>query len=250
MNDLSETLSTFTPISLAEMDHVKLLNRIDTKFVIHGSELIGFLNVLAADYKLLTIDDKPIQPYETLYYDTPGFKLYQMHHNGRRNRYKLRCRKYVNSGISFFEIKSKTNTRRTIKKRMQIDSIPQILTEPLNQYIRENTPGEFQNYVPSLEVFFERLTLVNKHASERLTFDMNLSYKNESGEKKIDDIIIVEVKQEKHCISPYRELMKRHRHPENYLSKYCLGVTSLNCTLKKNRFKQKFRTLNKLGYDI
>jgi hypothetical protein len=133
---------------------------------------------------------------------------------------------------------------------MQIDSIPLVLTEPLNQYIRENTPGEFQNYIPSLQVFFERLTLVNKKANERLTFDMNLRYKNESGEKKIGNIIIVEVKQEKHAISPYRELMKLHRHPENYLSKYCLGVTSLNCTLKKNRFKQKFSTLNKLGYDI
>ena len=250
MTDLTATLSDFAPISLAQMDHVKLLNRIDTKFIIHSTELQGYLKLISDSYNLLTIDGCAIQQYETLYYDTPGFLLYHMHHNGKRNRYKLRCRRYVNSGISFFEIKSKTNTCRTIKKRVQIDAIPHALTESLNQYIRANTPGKSHQYIASLQVFFNRLTLVNKSANERLTIDMNLRYKNENGEKYIGNMVIVEVKQEKYTVSPFRELMKLKRHPENYLSKYCLGVTSLNSTLKKNRFKHKYSILNKLGYDI
>jgi hypothetical protein len=250
LNNLITTLSNYTPISLEEMDHVKLLNRIDTKFIIHENQLCEYLAEIASHYNLLVIRDVSLHPYETLYFDTPGFHLYQMHHNGMGNRYKLRCRKYVNSGISFFEIKLKTNTSRTIKNRIQIGNIVEMLDDSMNQYIRDNTPGHYQKYFPSLRVFFDRLTLVNKQANERLTFDLNLRYLHDGVEKKIDKIVIVEVKQEKHSISPFRELMKMHRQPHNYVSKYCMGLTCMNKNLKMNNFKQKISALNKLGYDI
>jgi len=250
MTSTTLPLSDYTPISLEEMDHVKLLDRIDTKFVIHEDQLHGFLSEMSAHYNLLMISGQTIHPYETLYFDTPAYQLYMMHHNGKRNRFKLRCRKYVTSGISYFEIKSKTNTSRTVKQRIQVDGIPEILNEQLNNYILEHTPGGFNNYVPVLRVFFDRMTLVNKHANERLTVDLNLRYKSEGGEQKIEKIVIVEVKQEKHSVSPFRELMKMHRQPKNYLSKYCLGVNCLNKELKRNRFKQKINALNRLGYGI
>ncbi len=250
MNDLTKTLSNYIPISLEGMDHVKLLNRIDTKFVIHEDQLQEYMAELASKYYLLVINGESLHPYETLYFDTPAFNLYKMHHNGRRNRYKLRCRKYVNSGISFFEIKSKTNTSRTIKNRLQIENIPEILNETLNQYISEHTPGDFQNFIPALRVFFDRMTLVNKKGHERLTFDLNLRYISNGREKKIEKIVIVEVKQEKYSLSPFMELMKMHRQAQNFVSKYCLGITCLNKELKMNRFKLKNIELTKLGYDI
>ena len=249
MNTLSSTLQSFIPISLEEMDHVKLLDRIDTKFILHEDQLLEFLKIITSEYSLLVIGGKLLHPYETLYYDTPEFNLYQMHHNGLRNRYKLRCRKYVNSGISFFEVKSKTNTDRTVKKRIQVVDIPEILNEPLNRYITDHTPGAYHDYVASLRVFFDRITLVNKQANERLTIDLNLRYTSNGYEKRIQDIAIVEVKQEKHSVSPFRELMKLQKHPKNYMSKYCLGLVCLNKGLKKNLFKRKIITLNKLGYD-
>jgi hypothetical protein len=243
-------LSSFIPISLEEMDHVKLLNRIDTKYILHEDQLKEYLAAITNQYSLLVINGKLFHPYETLYYDTPDFNLYQMHHNGKRNRYKLRCRKYVNSGMSFFEIKTKTNTCRTIKDRIQIENIPDSLDSTLNQYISDHTPGEFQDYIPSLNVFFDRITLVNKSANERLTFDINLRYKHNGDEKHIRNIVIVEVKQDKDSLSPFRELMKTQRQHQSYLSKYCVGLTSLHKELKKNNFKHKIFELNKLGYDI
>lgn len=249
MNNLSITLSNFIPISLEEMDHVKLLDRIDTKYIIHEDKLQEYLAAVATQYSLLMISGKSLHHYETLYFDTPGFHLYQMHQNGKRNRYKLRCRKYVDSGISFFEVKSKTNTCRTIKSRIQVENIPETLNEPLNQYISEHTPDVYHYYVPTLRVFFDRITLVNKQANERLTLDLNLRYTSNGFEKKIQKIVIVEVKQEKHSVSPFRELMKIKRQPQNYMSKYCLGITYLNKGLKMNHFKQKISALNKLGYD-
>ncbi|MFA5972892.1 MAG: polyphosphate polymerase domain-containing protein [Lentimicrobiaceae bacterium] len=250
MNELSATLSNFSPISLEEMDHVALLDRIDTKYVIHENQLREYLTAVASNYKLLVISGKTIHPYETLYFDTADFLLYHMHHNGKLNRYKLRYRKYVDSGISFFEIKSKINTSHTVKIRMQVDDILEKLDEPMYQYISEHTPGDQQNFVPALRVFFDRLTLVNKQANERLTFDLNLRYKFNGVEKKMRDIVIVEVKQEKYTISPFRELMKMYRLPSNYLSKYCIGLTSIHKELKMNNFKQKINTLSSLGYDL
>jgi len=250
MNDLVSTLSGIVPISLEEMDHVKLLNRIDTKYILHEDQLQEYMAAIANQYSLLVISGKLFHPYETLYYDTPDFHLYQMHHNGKRNRYKLRCRKYVNSGVSFFEVKTKTNTSRTIKDRLQIENIPDSLDSTLNQYISDHTPGEFQDYIPSLQVYFDRITLVNKSANERLTFDINLRYKRNGDEKEIRNIVIVEVKQEKNSVSPFRELMKRQRQHQSYLSKYCVGLTNLHKELKMNNFKHKVFELNKQGYDI
>jgi hypothetical protein len=250
MNDISSALSGFVPITLEEMDHVKLLNRIDTKFILHEAQLPEFLSALTTQYSILFIDGISVHPYETLYFDTPDFRLYRMHHNGKRNRYKLRCRRYTNSGISFFEVKSKTNTGRTIKKRMPVEIFPEVLNENLNAYIQENTPGIYPDYVPVLRVFFDRLTLVNKLANERLTFDMNIRYSNNGTVKTIHHIVIAEVKQEKHSISPFRDLMKLNHQHKQYLSKYCIGISSLNKDLKMNLFKQKINKLTKLGYDI
>lgn len=250
MTDLSSTLQTFIPISLEEMEHVKLLDRFDTKYVLHKNQLQPLLAEIASQYSLLVIGGKSLHPYETLYFDTPDFHLYHMHHNGKLNRYKLRCRKYVSSGISFFEIKSKTNKSRTIKTRIQIDNIPEKLNEQLNQYIYDHTPGDYKEYISSLRVFFDRITLVNKQADERLTIDINLRYSINEVEKKIPKIVIAEVKQGKNSVSPFRELMKMQRQSQNYISKYCLGLTCLNKELKMNSFKHKIYTLDNLGYEI
>jgi hypothetical protein len=250
MPDLSSTLQTFLPISLEEMAHVNLLNRIDTKFIIHDYQLTDYLSAISNQYSLLKIGGESVHPYETLYFDTPDFHLYQMHHNGKRNRYKLRCRKYTNTGIAFFEVKSKTNKDRTVKDRLQVANIPEMLDESLYQYINDHTHEELQSYIPALRVYFDRLTLVNKQANERLTFDMNLRYRCNCDEKKILNIVIVEVKQEKYTLSPFRELMRIQRQPRNYISKYCLGLTYMHKELKTNNFKHKFSELNKLGYDI
>ena len=250
MNNLLSILAGFMPISLDEMNHVELLDRVDTKFVINEEQLLEYLAAIDTHYKVLVISGKSVHPYETLYFDTADFQLYQMHHNGKLNRFKLRCRKYTDSGAAFFEIKSKTNTHRTVKRRIPVASIPEILDEPLNEYIRANTPGELKNYVPSLRVYFDRLTLVSNEANERLTFDTNLRYLSHGQEKKIRKMVIVEIKQEKHSVSPFGQLMKLNRQHKNYISKYCMGVACLNKSLKANHFKQKINALNKLGYDI
>lgn len=250
MNELLNVLQKFSPISLGQMDQVQLLNRIDTKFIFKQDRLADMLDRLFKDYFVLSIDGQILHPYETQYFDTPSLDLYLMHHNGQQNRYKLRFRKYINSGLSFFEVKSKTNTHRTIKKRVSVDNISDRLTPTQKQFVHDCTHDDYNNYLPSLKVNFNRVTLVNLKGGERLTIDTNLHYLNGNGEKGIENIVIVEVKQQKYSLSPFRQLMRENQLHEFYLSKYCLGITCLHKNLKKNRFKRKLVALNKLGYDV
>ena len=250
MTDLTSSLLNFAPISLEEMDRVKLLDRIDTKYIIQLDLVEEYLSALHDQYRVLAIDGILMHPYETLYYDTPDYLLYRMHHSGRQNRYKIRFRKYVNSDLAFFEIKSKTNTHRTIKKRIPVERILETLNDPLNKFITSHTPGAFRKYVPILRVFFNRITLVNNLANERLTIDTDIRYTSNGLEKIIERMVIVEVKQEMHCISPFQQLMLGKRQHGNFISKYCLGVVCMNNDIKQNRFKQNLNTLHKLGYDF
>ena len=62
----------------------------------------------------------------TLYFDTPDRQMYAEHQRGRKNRQKIRVRRYESSGVSFLEVKRKNNKGRTDKKRMEIaDRVPQ-----------------------------------------------------------------------------------------------------------------------------
>ncbi|MEI6748624.1 MAG: polyphosphate polymerase domain-containing protein [Bacteroidota bacterium] len=233
MTNLAANLLNFTPISLEEMDRVKLLDRIDTKYVFNQDMLENYMLAIVGQYKILSIDGKLVHPYETLYYDTPDYSLYRMHHNGRQNRFKLRFRKYLNSNISFFEIKKKTNTHRTIKKRVSVEDILETLNDPLKEFIANHTPDTTRTYVPSLRVYFNRITLVNIFANERLTIDTDLRYTINGHEKCIEKMVIAEVKQEKHNVSPFQQLMLKKRLRGNYISKYCMGVVCLIREVKK-----------------
>src|SRR5687767_7859268 len=119
IDSISEALLQFAPISLDEMDGVKLMDRTDTKFLFKAEQLPAFLEQLATSYRVLEINDRRICRYETLYFDTADFQLYLCHQNGKLNRYKVRFRRYVESDVSYFEVKLKNNKGRTIKTRVK-----------------------------------------------------------------------------------------------------------------------------------
>jgi len=102
-----EQLQSFEPISLDEMDRVKLMNRIDTKFAFDKNTLIQILPILKANYFSLDIQGNRAMSYESLYFDDENYTLFHDHHNRRTNRYKFRIRNYVESKLFFFEIKHK-----------------------------------------------------------------------------------------------------------------------------------------------
>jgi hypothetical protein len=240
-------VSQFEGITLEEMDRVKLMNRVDTKFAFSHVDFLAFLPKLISDYSILEIAESRSPRYESLYFDDQ-FKMYKDHHNGRQNRYKIRYRKYVESDLSFLEIKHKIKNR-TNKRRIKVETIP--TTElPLEhlEFINKILPTRL-DLQPTMWNGFNRLTLVNKTENERLTLDFNLVFHWNEQKVELDNLIIAELKQESvNRNSAFYALMKKHLIRPYRLSKYCIGSMQLydKSIIKSNRFKKKLLKINKI----
>jgi hypothetical protein len=245
MNLVKNILNEFMPITLKEMDNVKLMDRTDTKYVFRLEELPGFLNEIKNDYRVLDVNGNKVSKYESLYFDTKDFDLYLCHHRGRPNRYKIRCRKYVESNLNFFEVKFKNNKGRTIKDRVKQLQIEEQIKDNAEILLKEKTPLLSEELEAKLWVNYSRITLVNKNSPERVTIDIDLNFKNDQSERKIEGLVIAEVKQDKAIVSSFIRMMKRHHIRQGSISKYCFGVLSL-FTIKHNNFKPNLILLKKI----
>jgi hypothetical protein len=152
LEPLEQIIERFSPISLEEMDATRLMNRTDTKYVLTREELLRLL------------------PNE----------FYHVHQNGKKNRVKVRLRKYVDSELTFLEVKHKNNKGRTIKFRKRITDLRDELSAEDLKYIEEMS-GLTGTLESKLTNSFERITLVHKKKAERLTFDLNLSFDQSEG---------------------------------------------------------------------
>jgi len=171
-------LSNFQSITLEEMDNVKLMERTDTKYLLKSAMIPSILNELADDYLVLEVEGQRASRYESLYFDTEDFQLYLMHHNGRVNRHKIRSRKYVESNLNYFEIKTKNNKYRTIKQRIRLLEINSMLSELEATFLAGKINLKASDLVPVLWSNCSRITLVSKHAKERVTIDVKVNFKS------------------------------------------------------------------------
>jgi hypothetical protein len=221
------------------MDNVKLMDRTDTKFIFSRKRLDEILTSLAPFYKVLDVKGKKISSYKTLYYDTSHLNLYLAHHNGHLNRYKIRHRSYVESGIGFLEVKFKNNKGRTIKERIKQKEAPQHWETESESFLSEKTPFRIETLIPSIWVNYSRITLVSKLNQERVTIDLNLEFIRHNSLENFNGLVIAEVKQGKRQASDFLKLMKTMRIREGSISKYCMGVAVTDDAVKKNNFKEK-----------
>jgi hypothetical protein len=228
------------------MNKVKLLDRMDKKFMFNSCYLEDILKIASKDYYILEIDGKRFAGYETTYFDTPNYEMYTLHHNGKQNRYKVRFRTYIDSGLNFFEVKFKTNKGRTKKSRVQLPEKDHSLTGVVEALLVKKTPYESSALVPAIQVNYNRITLVNKNMTERLTIDFDLNYSLDNKNVGYPSLIIAEVKQDRSEGSPFIDIMQEKRVKNVSISKYCLGIASLAQNVKTNNFKPKIRYVNQL----
>lgn len=254
--ELRNILGSYTPISLEEMGRVKLMNRIDTKYILPRSILPYILQDAQDAYFVQEIENKHIASYDTLYYDTPDLEMYMLHHNRHLVRQKIRVRKYVDSSLTFLEIKSKTNKGRTKKKRVQVDSFALRhdmqgygkIAMPIGAFIEQYSNYHFAHLSPHLRTLFQRITLVNKTQKERLTIDINLRWENQitGNTAEYPDLVILELKSDGNIRTKMAEiLLAHHIHPFK-ISKYCVGTVLTTPHIKHNRFKRKIRRIEKM----
>ena len=240
-------LLNFDKTTLAEMNSVSLMKRIDTKFILKESQLLEVLSKLYDDYKILQIDQERLMKYSTLYFDSQNKKCFKDHHNGKLNRYKIRMRKYLVSDICFLEIKKKNNLGVTNKIRRQIKDFETDLTLKSKEFI---TNSNINNLLlePSLYNNFSRMTFVNKSEAERLTIDVDLSFSFGTKEKKFEKLVVIEIKQEgKRLNTTINRVLKSMSILPTNFSKYCIGISNTLDNIKSNRFKEINLKINKLN---
>lgn len=242
------------PITLGEMDSIKLMNRVDTKYCTREDVLLNILEAAGRHgYRVLEVDGARLTPYNSLYYDTDGLGMYRDHHNKRLVRQKIRTRVYVNSGTTFLEIKRKQNTGRTKKKRIQIDPADfwDIASAgragEYGDFIAEYSKYTLQGIHPAMETIFSRITLVNDARTERITMDTGLRFVNHDtgADKDLGRAVIIEIKQDGRSHSEMKDILLDLRVKPLRVSKYCIGTALTNPAAPKHRFKVKIRAIEK-----
>ena len=250
---IDELLAELEPITLQEMEGIRLMNRTDTKFVTSKENLVRLLTLARGKYYAQFHNESKIANYLTTYWDTDQHRFYLDHHNGRSPRQKVRVRTYMDSDITFLEIKTKNNHGRTKKKRVAVPS-QQITGEGGNEeFLQERVHLSIGDIHPTVRNQFHRITLVNKGKTERLTIDYDVRFHNlETGQDaSVGPLVIIELKRDGNVYSPVLEILRQLRIKPSGFSKYCIGSVMTNRGLKQNRFKQRLVKLSKLaGADL
>jgi hypothetical protein len=248
IEEFKNKLKQLDPISLDELSEYKLLNRIDTKYICSSGFLDQIIDRVGNDFKVQTSDSDRIFGYESLYFDTPEMKTYFDHHQGKRIRYKIRFRKYMDTGDVFLEVKKKKNYIRTNKKRNQFEFSSTLEEEHIN-FISNNIPIPNTGLFPTIWTIFDRVTLAGKNRLERITIDTNIRFKNNEQEICLPGLSIIEVKRDKaNGLSPFTQTLREFNIRPYGFSKYIMGNVLLNPNLKHNRFSKKIITVNKICY--
>jgi hypothetical protein len=243
-------LQGFDAISLGEMDEVALLDRHDTKYIFNREELLRLLPRLQSDYKVLEVLGKRASAYTSLYFDSDKLDFYSLHQRGKKNRVKIRMRQYVDSALTFLEIKLKNNKGRTVKSRIEIKDVEEFLSADNLLFVQDNA-GPQEELQPQVYNEFNRITLVHKTAKERLTLDIGLIFRAPNGvEKQLNELVIAELKQDEvNRYSTFAKLAKKRMIRPERISKYCLGIALLKSDVKKNQIKEKLLRIAKLSED-
>lgn len=245
---IAALLEHLEPITLEQMSSIRLMNRTDTKFVTNKHKLAQLLEMAQGKYYAQFNAGSRIAAYRTTYWDTTDHHFYMEHHNGRAPRQKVRVRTYMDSGVTFLEVKTKNNHGRTKKKRIEIPGQGMIAEGNGDEFLHEKVHMGLESIIPTVQNNFHRITLVNYNKTERLTIDFDVQFDNMETDQHADtgELVIIELKRDGNVYSPVLEMLRELRIKPSGFSKYCIGSVMTNKGLKHNMFKEKMVKINKL----
>jgi len=234
LETVNSLIAHFEPVSLDEMDTVKLMDRDQV------------MDKLKDNYRILTIVGNRIFSYRTEYFDTPEMVMFLDHHNGKLNRFKVRQREYIESRLSFLEVKFKSSTGRVIKQRIEDKKTDEHL---FSGFVGRHTPYNPEKLKSAVISRFNRFTLTDLSMQDRVTVDFNVSFSDSSRNIARNGLVIIELKQEH--INKYSlicHVLKKYTIRPSSISKYCTGISRLYENPKTNNFKSIIRQINKISH--
>lgn len=236
----TDELRAFRPISLAEMDGVALLDRIDTKFVFGAALMSALLDAMRDEYRVLEVNGKRGADYRTLYYDTMDLRHFRDHHKSLDVRSKVRYRQYMDSDLCFLEVKRKTSKGRTDKVRLRVAEIPDTMPPEHLSFVQKAS-GVSEPVYPQIWNMFHRLTFVHRVRAERVTIDSDVRFERGGRSAVFGPACIAELKQASGDPgSPFNKLMRSLGQAPTSMSKYCVGSWKLIPELRYDEFLASF----------
>jgi hypothetical protein len=172
----------------------ELLQRLDTKFRIAPLRVPALLEMLQATHGVLSAGDRLIARYATRYFDTTDLRFYRDHLRGRRPRFKVRLRHYLDRRLSFLEIKRKNKDDRTEKERFMRPYGDDILSAEDMRAIAGCMAGNPGWLSLQALVDCERISLVALQDRERITIDLGVCCGAPGGSGVVLPMALVEVK--------------------------------------------------------
>ena len=245
---LQTALDRFQPIGPDGMEHANLQDRRESKYLLTAKQAWDLISHLPDSYQIFEVDGQRVQTYSTTYFDSPRLSLYLEHHNGKKPRYKVRTRSYVGSDLNFLEVKEKMNTGRSVKHRLQTDGLITRLGSDIREFLTSCLPYDYSQFRPVLVNEYRRITLVSATDPERITLDIDLSFRNGDNGVILPRIVIAELKRSSaYSSSPALDYLTNMRVKPKGFSKYCIGVSFLYGNLvKRNNFNLTLRLLGKM----
>jgi hypothetical protein len=233
------------PISLDEVLAIAdLQSRVDRKYLVTPDEFARFLRACGARLRVLEIDGRRDFRYESVYFDTPDHTAYHQAASGRRSKFKVRTRTYVDSDACMLEVKTEGGRGHTIKERMPYQlTHRERLTPHAETFVAEHVPpyGASRSLAPVLRTRYSRMTLVDPVEATRVTCDARLECAAPGGAKAaMDTHVLVEVKSLGGATAADRVLWSIGRRPVP-ISKYCVGLAMVRPHLPANRWNRTLR---------
>lgn len=173
----------FAPITLPDLlAEAELLTRFDRKYLLVRQQAETLLTEFDPGTRVLTIDGRRCFSYESVYFDTPDLLSYRQAVHARRHRFKVRTRSYLDSDLSFLEVKVRGDRQVTVKDRIDYDLDTRYrLTESGRRYAestldRHRMDGSVAARLsPSLATRYTRITLLPE-PGVRVTVDTDLEW--------------------------------------------------------------------------
>jgi len=246
------TLDALAGIGLADLTaRAGLMTRVDRKYLVPREEIEDLLEGLTLDLRVLEIEGRRRFAYRSTYYDTGGLDAFRAAATGRRRRWKVRQRDYVDTGTSFLEVKTRTGRGESAKARIAVTAdghgtADGCLAGPALDFVR----GQLScarcavpagPLLPALITAYDRTTLLVANEDSRLTIDQALEWTDPVGHgRRLQELTVVETKAGTRPGSVDRALWRAGHRPQR-LSKYATGLALLDADLSANRWHRTVR---------
>jgi hypothetical protein len=227
-------LRALPPITLDELvQRASLLVRMERKYLLDPADLVPVLAGLSADVRVLEIDGRREFGYHSLYLDTPDLDCYLAAAYGRRHRFKVRVRGYLESGLRFLEVKTRGRRGETVKHR-----VPYFGEDPglAHLLVSAGVATDPRRLVASLNVSYRRTTLFLPSSNARMSIDSGLRWALPGGFGVTpSDLTVVETKSA--GVTPADRMLWSLGHRPYSVSKYCVGLATVRPDLPANRWR-------------